>query len=275
MNIDKWSKKLPELLEQYNSALPFPHIVIDDFLPAFEADNLLQQFPSSADDEGWIHYKHFNENKHGLNEVDKLPANVLGFINFMHSPPAISFLEKLTGISNLIADETLEGAGIHLSERGGYLNMHADFSTHPQFNHLERKLNIILYLNKDWKSEYRGDLELWDAKMESCEKKIAPLFNRLVVFNTTNISYHGFPEPLLCPKGETRKSIALYYYNKTEANSRIKSTNYKTRPGDGLKALPNWVDNKLLWAYTYLKRKVGLNDKSASKLLNIKKWWSK
>ncbi len=275
MDIEKWNSKIADLHHQYISAQPFPHIAIDNFLPEQEVNQLLQEFPTTALKKGWIHYRHFNENKHGLNATEQIPTSILGFIQFMHTQPVIEFLEKLTGIENLLPDISLEGAGIHLSERGGYLNMHADFSTHPRFNHLQRRLNILLYLNKNWKDEYRGDLEFWSADMKRCEKKIAPLFNRLIVFNTTEISFHGFPEPLLCPENETRKSIALYYYTQTEKSNPVLSTKYRTRPGDGLKALPNWVDNKLLFGYTYLKRLFGMNDNAASVLLGIKDWFRK
>ena len=168
----------------------------------------------------------------------------------------------------------LQGAGIHLSERGGYLNIHADFGTHPRFNYLERRLNVILYLNKNWREEYKGGLEFWSADMKQCVINIAPLFNRCVIFNTTDVSFHGFPEAVLCPQSETRKSIALYYYTKTETNHRLLSSNYKTRPEELLKKFPNGVDNALLYIYTRLKSVIGIRDNFSSKLLT-KKWFKR
>lgn len=270
VSIDKWNLILEDLHKQYITALPFPHIILDHFLPEAEADKMADHFPDIVDKRGWIHYRHYNENTHGLNEFSRLPAPIAHFIEEMHSAPLVTFLENLTEIGNLLVDNTLEGAGLHLSERGGHLNIHADFATHPRFNHLQRRLNVLFYLNKNWQKEYGGDLEFWSSDMNRCEKKIAPVFNRLVVFSTNAFSYHGFPEPVLCPEGEGRKSVALYYYTHTESANSVLSTNYKLRPGEGWKALPNWIDNQLLFGYTYLKGFLHLNDRWTGNLLGIK-----
>ena len=95
--------------------------------------------------------------------------------------------------------------------RGGRLGIHADFNRHPRFD-LDRRLNLLVYLNKDWREEYGGHLELWNRGMTHCEVKILPVFNRVVLFSTTDFTYHGHPDPLACPEGMTRKSLALYYY---------------------------------------------------------------
>lgn len=265
----RWQIRLPELKQAYQAAHPFPHIVLDDFLPALSAEEMTRAFPTDFSQSGWIHYRHFNENKHGLNDLKKMPHSIGQFIETMHAPAFISFLEKLTGISSLLPDKTLEGAGAHLCGKGGYLNIHADFAFHPKIKNLHRRLNVLLYLNKDWHPPFGGDLEFWSADMQRCEKKIAPLFNRLIVFNTTDISYHGFPDPVQCPDNVMRKSIALYYYTQTDA-SAVSSTNYRTRPGERWKSLPNWIDNKLLFAYTLLKRKAGISDAFVSSLLGIR-----
>ena len=273
VDIDKWTNQIPALHKHYMEAGPFPHIVMDDFLDNQIADTLLGVFPDTFFDKGWIHWKHFNENKHGLNNPSLIPTEINEFIQFMNSDIFVDFLEKVTGIADLIPDPKLEGAGLHIAERGGYLNIHADFSTHPGDADLKRRLNVLIYLNKDWQDTYKGGLELWSADMKNCAKKIQPIFNRLVIFNTTETSFHGFPDPIQCPENVTRKSIALYFYNKTKAEGPVVSTLYKTRPGDGIKALPNWIDNQLLFAYTYLKRKLKIKDDQASRLLSIKGWW--
>ena len=126
------------------------------------------------------------------------------------------------------------GGGLHQIERGGYLKIHADFNRHPKFN-LDRRLNLLLYLNENWKEEYGGHLELWNNQMTACVRRISPIFNRCVIFNTTDFSYHGHPEPLTCPEHVTRKSLALYYYSngrpETE-RSRPHGTLTQTRPGE-------------------------------------------
>ncbi len=96
--------------------------------------------------------------------------------------------------------------------RGGFLKVHADFNWHPKLK-LDRRLNVLIYLNRDWKDEYGGALELWDRSMTGPEKSVLPVFNRTVVFSTTDFSYHGHPHPLACPEATTRKSVSLYYYS--------------------------------------------------------------
>jgi hypothetical protein len=133
-------------------------------------------------------------------------------LNELNSAAFIDFLEELTGIRGLVPDPHLEGGGMHQIVRGGHLNVHVDFNRHPRTG-LGRRLNALIYLNRDWKDEYGGALELWSTDGSRCERRIPPLFNRLVVFSTTESSYHGHPTPLSCPPEMTRKSLALYYYS--------------------------------------------------------------
>jgi hypothetical protein len=123
----------------------------------------------------------------------------------------LNFLEKLTGIAGLIADPHLRGGGLHEIRREGALGVHADFNLYPRLN-IWRRLNFLLYLNEDWDLSWGGELELWDRTGKQKVKGIAPLFNRAVIFDTSNYSYHGHPHPLMCPSDRSRKSIALYYY---------------------------------------------------------------
>jgi Rps23 Pro-64 3,4-dihydroxylase Tpa1-like proline 4-hydroxylase len=114
------------------------------------------------------------------------------------------------------------------------LKVHVDFNRHARTG-LYRRINALLYLNEDWDENYAGHLELWDRSMERRGQRVAPLFNRLVVFNTTDRSWHGHPEPLACPEGRSRKSMALYYYTKDPAHERTgadHSTIFRRRPGE-------------------------------------------
>ncbi|NJM87615.1 MAG: 2OG-Fe(II) oxygenase [Hydrococcus sp. RU_2_2] len=154
----------------------------------------------------------------------------------MNGATFVNFLEKLTGIEGIIPDPHLVGGGLHQIERGGYLKIHVDFNKHGKLN-LDRRLNLLLYLNKNWQEEYGGNLELWDRDMIKCQKKILPIFNRCVIFSTTDFSYHGHPEPLTCPEGRTRKSLALYYYSNgrpPEEVSNGHSTVFRARPDEDL-----------------------------------------
>jgi Rps23 Pro-64 3,4-dihydroxylase Tpa1-like proline 4-hydroxylase len=121
------------------------------------------------------------------------------------------WLEALTGIEGLIPAPYFGGGGLHQIEPGGFLKIHADFNVHPKLK-LDRRLNMLVYLNKDWRDEYGGHLELWDRDLSACRKKILPSFNRTVIFSTTDTSFHGHPHPLTAPVGMSRKSVSLYYY---------------------------------------------------------------
>ena len=129
----------------------------------------------------------------------------------LNSGPFLAFLERLTGINGLIADPHLRGGGVHIIRRGGKLGIHADFNHHKRLK-VFRRLNLLLYLNREWDEAWGGHLELWNRDKTRCCRRIAPVFNRTVIFDTSNFSYHGHPEPLECPQDESRKSLALYYY---------------------------------------------------------------
>ena len=143
--------------------------------------------------------------------MDSGKENLRRFLAFLNSAPMLEFLEALTGIEGLIPDPYFGGAGPHQSSRGGFLKIHADFNWHPKLQ-LDRRVNMLVYLNKDWREEYGGHLELWDREVSRCEQKVLPVFNRTAIFNTTDFSFHGHPAPMTCPPEMTRKSISMYYY---------------------------------------------------------------
>ena len=206
-----------DLRSEYRSAAPFPHVVIDGFLDAKAAETLLQAFPG-PDSPVWFDWRdrdrRHQPKKQGVGHAKRLDGvspwlqNILGAFN---SYPFLNFLETLTGIEKLLPDPHFHGGGIHQILSGGRLNVHADFNELSQLD-LFRRVNVFLYLNKNWLPEYAGDLEFWDAEVTECKKRIAPLFNRMVIFNTDKHSFHGHPSPLNTPQHITRKSIALYYY---------------------------------------------------------------
>lgn len=195
---------------QYSQAQPFPHIVLDDFYPADILEQALAYFPPPSYP-GWKQKDQNYQIKLGGLDIEQLADPLRYLLYQFNSRPLIEFLEKLTGIEGLVPDPFFHGGGLHQILTGGSLSVHADFNRHPT-THLRRRLNLLLYLNKDWKEEYNGQLELWDTEVRHCVVKIAPIFNRCVIFNTTSDSFHGHPNPLACPPTITRKSIALYYY---------------------------------------------------------------
>ena len=170
----------------------------------------------------------------------------LQLLTELNSGAFIEFLEALTGIRGLVPDPHFEGGGLHQIVRGGHLNIHVDFNGHPRTG-LDRRLNVLLYLNRDWKDEYGGAFELWNRDMTACEERVMPYFNRCVVFSTTSTSFHGHPEPLACPEDRTRKSMALYYYSKDRPageSDGAHNTLFQARPGEELDSSAPAADGK-------------------------------
>jgi Rps23 Pro-64 3,4-dihydroxylase Tpa1-like proline 4-hydroxylase len=199
------------LREQYVSAQPFPHIVVDGLFDDAELDTVLEDFPAPAAMR-WVRFDNPLERKLGFSHEQSIVSDrIRRFLDAMNGFEMLLFLEQLSGIEGLIPDPYFGGGGLHQVEPGGFLKIHADFNVHPKL-HLDRRLNMLTYLNKGWRDEWGGQLELWDADMRECNVKIAPRFNRTVVFSTTDTSFHGHPHPLAAPAGVTRKSVSLYYY---------------------------------------------------------------
>ena len=219
----------------YNAAKPFPHVVIDDFLPEAVVERILDEFPSpDADD--WFRFQLGTERKLQTTAELGIGPFTRQVLNQFNSSAVIEFLEALTSVEHLVPDPHYAGGGLHQIERGGFLKVHADFNHHPRLD-LERRLNLLLYLNRDWSDEWGGHLELWDTSMTAMVERIAPIFNRCVVFSTTSFSYHGHPDPLKCPEGVTRKSMALYYYTKDRPSEELMpahSTRFQRRPGEAM-----------------------------------------
>jgi Rps23 Pro-64 3,4-dihydroxylase Tpa1-like proline 4-hydroxylase len=229
---ERLEKLAEENAEKYQNNTPFPHIVIDNFLPEELVQPVLDAFPD-PEKLKWIKFNNPDEKKLAFNSVEKLPDVPRDMLLFLNSSPVLQFLERMTGISSLVGDPYYVGGGLHQIERGGKLEVHADFNTHEQLN-LDRRLNLLLYLNKDWEEDFGGHLQLWNLEMTHAEKKVLPLFNRCVVFSTTSTSWHGHPEALTCPEGRTRKSLATYYYTNgrpEEEKGASHSTLFARRPG--------------------------------------------
>ena len=214
--------------ERYISAQPFPHIVLDDFLSEEILDRCLSEFPSRSSS----HVSYDRDQEKGKFEFkpDTLAAPLRSLFYSFNSAPFILFLENLTGIKGLIPDPDFAGGGLHEVIAGGHLNIHADFNHHKIVN-LERRLNVLIYLNRDWREEYGGCLELWDSSMRKCVERVVPSFNRCVIFNTSLTSFHGHPEPVHHPSNATRRAIALYYYTASWDDSRhARTTHFQRRP---------------------------------------------
>ena len=214
--------------DRYVCAQPFPHIILDDFLDENTLDMCIEDFPGIGS--ALVGYQRKQENLKFEFKPEILSPPLRSFFYSLNSAPFVGFLEGLTGIKGLIPDPYFSGGGFHLVADGGHLNIHADFNLHGLLG-LERRINVLIYLNKDWKEEYGGCFEIWDTAMRRRYARVVPLFNRCVIFNTSSNSFHGNPDPVKHPAKTPRRSIALYYYTATwDGSRRSHSTQFKTRP---------------------------------------------
>ncbi len=219
--------------EQYQKADPFPHIVFDDFLPPDICGQVLAEVEAGST----AGYQRFNDPtgvKLGSIGTDPFGPATRMLIDQFNAGPFLMFLQTLTGINHPLPDPFFEkgtGGGIHQIPSGGFLKIHADFTRHPKLD-LERRLNVLVYLNQDWPEEYGGHLELWDSTMTRCTQRILPVFNRCVIFNTDDNSYHGHPAPIQCPPDRLRRSLALYYYtpSREQVVRQLATTEYHLSP---------------------------------------------
>jgi Rps23 Pro-64 3,4-dihydroxylase Tpa1-like proline 4-hydroxylase len=242
------------LASDYQNAEPFPHIVIDGFLDATVLKGVIENFPSSENKTYFDRDQERLKFQYQPHEVSSgLVRNLFAELN---SQAFLGFLEELTGIQGLLPDPYFEGGGLHETKRGGHLGVHADFNGHDRLK-VERKLNLLVYLNEDWDDTYGGQLELWDTQMKDCAVRVKPVFGRAVIFNTALDSFHGHPDPLSCPPERSRRSIATYYYQAPEdgfASLPKRTTNFRARPQSDDKAdwqirrhhfVNDWVPPKL------------------------------
>lgn len=219
------------LNQQFTNASPFPSIVIDELLDERLLKDVAHSFPSS---QGKYFFNRDQERlKYQYQPSESESPLVRNLLAELNGRAFIGFLEEMTGIKGLISDPYFSGGGLHEIKRGGHLGVHADFNVHPDMK-VQRRLNLLIYLNEDWSEEYGGKLELWDRKMNACEVKIAPVLGRAVVFATDLDSFHGHPDPITCPEDRSRRSIATYYYTALTGGLDSvpdRTTNFRVRPG--------------------------------------------
>ena len=199
------------LQEDYLNAAPFPHIAVDDFLPDDLVRDVITNFPIEQVSEE----RTFEMGYAGQFKRQILPEACNAFNRelfwFLNSRPVLQYLEGLTGIDGLLPDPYYVGGGFHETGRGGLLGIHADFRINDQL-HVQRRINLLIYLNPEWDDNWNGQLELWSKDMKQCVARVSPILNRCVVFSTDANTWHGHPDALATPDGVKRRSIAMYYY---------------------------------------------------------------
>ena len=249
------NKSVIENLENFNqkflSKKPFKYVVIENFIEEPIAKKIYDSYPEiDVNSSNWNGTTYINQKNKFCKTQFEENSILYELFKELNSEAFLKILSKITFIPNLIADNELFGGGLHQSINGAFLNVHIDYNIHPKTKY-HRRCNLIIFMNKEWNDDYNGHLEFWDFtnhKNGELLEKISPTFNRAVIFETNEISYHGHPHPLNTPKNLTRKSIATYYYTKeredidvvSEHNTIYKNTTglkgQKKRLNSGLKA---------------------------------------
>ncbi len=221
INLGRLQKDLPLIRKDFKSKHPFSFTLIEDFFFPEPAELLHHAYPTIKNGQwdGTTYLDQKNKFQKTVFDAESIFDRVFSELNCSEF---LKWLEDLTGIDQLSGDAELFGGGLHQSVNGAFLNVHVDYNIHPVTKE-HRRINVLVYMNQDWKEEYEGHLELWDLTNDKkeCIGRFAPSFNRCVIFETNEISFHGHPKPLNTPKEVNRKSIATYYYSKTRPENEL------------------------------------------------------
>jgi len=238
---------------KYQNSKPYPHIIIKNFFDKDFLNLVLEEFPDLSKKQSSINYENKNEIKFANNDRKQFKKNTKKLFEYLNSTQFLNFLQKISSIKErILPDRSLSGGGLHEIKRGGVLKVHTDFNKHPTKN-LDRRINVLIYLNKKWKKNYGGELELWNKDMKKCVKKILPTFNTMVIFSTNDFTNHGHPKYLNCPKTTSRKSIATYYFSRGRPQNEVVTiykknrTQFKNRDG---------VENDVFIKNEFIKNKL-------------------
>ncbi len=216
------------LQQQFNAAIPYRHVVIDNLLQPEIALSLSRHFPSLQQMK--TRYNGINEKKAEHSELSSLPQEFGQLKDLLFNKDFIGLVESITGINGLMVMNDRYGFGLHQGGDGSFLDIHIDYNLHPA-KKKQRRLNLLIFLNEEWMEEWGGLLQLWNDDVTKCVTAIAPLFNRCVVFECSEVSYHGYNQ-IRCPANVTRKSFYTYYFTEPVAGLRFHDTVFKPVPQD-------------------------------------------
>ena len=228
------------LRNRFRTALPYPHMIIDNFLVPGAAEEIARSYPTfeQASAEGFVFNFVNEQRKVQITDSQKFPEPIRRLNEAISSPEFLADLEFITGIPRIVADEQLVGGGMHLTGSGGRLDVHVDFNL-IEDRKLFRRLNILLYLNPVWNEAWGGHIELWDKAVSTCHARCVPALNRCLIFETSHISYHGVTR-VTAPADVTRQSFAAYYYTREAPpnwTGTAHSTIFRARPDEKMRGL--------------------------------------
>jgi hypothetical protein len=227
-----------ELRHRVRTAVPFPSVMLDDFLDPEFARSVVGAFPSfgEAAKVGRA-FRSINErHKIQVTDAETFAEPVKRLNEALAEPAFLDVLSHGFSIPDLIADDQLVGGGLHQTGSRGRLDVHVDFNLIEE-RALHRRLNILVYFNEGWDPAWGGQIELWNRDVTECVRSYDPVFNRCVIFETSEISYHGVPE-VRCPDDVVRRSFAAYYYTATAPDGwdgAAHSTIFRARPDEAAK----------------------------------------
>jgi Rps23 Pro-64 3,4-dihydroxylase Tpa1-like proline 4-hydroxylase len=228
----KYSKLAIDNHKKYIKNKPYPYIYFDNFLPKETALLLSKEYPKyNKQQKKWRHRRNKNVDRYFLEDDTQFKINLRMFSMAINSRSFLSFIETLSGINSLIPDPYFMGGGAMATGRGGFLNVHADFSFHHKLQ-AWRQLNALLFLIPNWKKHWNGNLEVWSNDNKEKVSEVEPLFNRLFVFNSTSDSFHGLPVPLNCPKNIYRNVFCAFYFTTKKDKRSLSDPHYTKYDAD-------------------------------------------
>lgn len=221
IDFDSLQIRQNQIRDDYQSGTPFRYVVFEGFFKSSVVEQIYDAYPTITDGK-WDGTTYVDQKNKFQKSAFERGSTFDEVFRELNSSQFLKWLDGVTGVPELLGDDELFGGGLHQSIQGAFLNVHVDYNIHPK-TRFHRRLNVLVYMNRDWKDEYEGHLELWDLSNNKKDQlaKIAPLFNRCVIFETNEISYHGHPRPLKTPEGMNRKSIATYYYTQSRPEHEI------------------------------------------------------
>ncbi|MBA3706511.1 MAG: 2OG-Fe(II) oxygenase [Bacteroidetes bacterium] len=223
-------EKIKEIRKQFETASPCKHVALPNFLLSNVADTLYQNFPKLETLN--VKRKSINENKSEEYHLDRYHSQFNELRDFLNSAEMYTWISKVTGIEGLSSTYDSLGSGIHQGGPGSFVDVHVDINMNPAAK-LHRRINLLIYLNKNWKDEYGGALEFWDKDVKNCISKVMPYFNQAAIMVTDETSYHGYSK-INIPDDESRKSFYIYYYTPAGKDFVYRDSRFKTRPDESM-----------------------------------------